>query len=51
MVPFTIAILRYAVVVDGGTAGEPEEIAFGDRILQILALAWIVCVGVAVYAV
>ena len=51
MVPFTIAILRYAVVVDGGTAGEPEEIAFGDRILQILALAWIVCVGVAVYVV
>lgn len=51
MVPFTIAILRYAVVVDGGTAGEPEEIAFGDRILQILALAWIICVGVAVYAV
>ncbi|MEP9395436.1 MULTISPECIES: decaprenyl-phosphate phosphoribosyltransferase [Gordonia] len=51
MVPFTIAILRYAVDVDGGEAGEPEEIALGDRVLQVLAVAWIVCVGVAVYAV
>ncbi|GED96325.1 decaprenyl-phosphate phosphoribosyltransferase [Gordonia crocea] len=50
MVPFTIAILRYAVDVDGGEAGEPEEIALGDRVLQILAVAWILCVGVAVYA-
>ena len=49
MVPFTIAILRYAVDVDGGEAGEPEEIALGDRVLQLLAIAWIGVVGVAVY--
>ncbi|MCH9699899.1 MAG: decaprenyl-phosphate phosphoribosyltransferase, partial [Actinomycetia bacterium] len=41
MVPFTVAILRYAVDVDGGMAGEPEEIALKDRVLQLLALAWI----------
>lgn len=41
MIPFTIAILRYAVDVDGGLAGEPEEIALRDRVLQLLALAWI----------
>ncbi|RVW02156.1 decaprenyl-phosphate phosphoribosyltransferase [Rhodococcus xishaensis] len=51
MVPFTIAILRYAVDVDGGEAGEPEEIALGDRVLQFLAIAWIGVVGVAVYLV
>ncbi|GAA2061103.1 decaprenyl-phosphate phosphoribosyltransferase [Williamsia deligens] len=51
MVPFTVAILRYAVDVDGGQAGEPEEIALGDRVLQCLAVAWLVCVGVAVYLV
>ncbi|MFW0797588.1 decaprenyl-phosphate phosphoribosyltransferase [Gordonia sp. CPCC 205515] len=51
MVPFTIAILRYAVDIDGGQAGEPEEIALGDRVLQLLAVAWVVCVAVAVYAV
>ncbi len=50
IVPVTVAILRYAVDVDGGAAGEPEEIVFGDRVLQFLAVAWIVCVGVAVYA-
>ncbi|MCU1642728.1 MAG: decaprenyl-phosphate phosphoribosyltransferase [Nocardia sp.] len=49
MVPLTIAVLRYAVDVDGGEAGEPEEIALGDRILQFLAIAWIGAVGVAVY--
>lgn len=49
MVPFTMAILRYAVDVDGGEAGEPEEIALGDRVLQFLAVAWVVLVAVAVY--
>jgi decaprenyl-phosphate phosphoribosyltransferase len=48
MVPFTIAILRYAVDVDGGLAGEPEDIALRDRVLQLLAVAWIGTVGVAV---
>lgn len=50
VVPFTIAILRYAVDVDGANAGEPEEIALGDRVLQALAIAWLVLVGIAVYA-
>lgn len=49
MVPFTIGILRYAVDVDGGLAGEPEEIALRDRVLQLLALAWIGTVGAAVF--
>ncbi len=49
MIPFTVAILRYAVDVDGGQAGEPEEIALGDRVLQLLALAWIGIVCAALY--
>jgi decaprenyl-phosphate phosphoribosyltransferase len=48
MIPFTIAVLRYAVDVDGGMAGEPEDIALRDRVLQLLALAWIGIVGAAV---
>src|SRR6202021_2025650 len=48
MVPFTIAILRYAVDVDGGLAGEPEDIALHDRVLQVLFLAWIGTIGAAV---
>jgi len=48
IIPFTIAIMRYAVDIDGGLAGEPEEIALGDRILQMLALIWIGTVIAAV---
>jgi decaprenyl-phosphate phosphoribosyltransferase len=48
MVPFTIAILRYAVDVDGGLAGEPEDIALRDRVLQLLFVAWSATVGAAV---
>jgi decaprenyl-phosphate phosphoribosyltransferase len=49
MIPFTIAILRYAVDVDSGLAGEPEEIALKDRVLQLLAVAWIGTIGAAVF--
>ena len=48
MVPFTIAILRYAVDVDGGLAGEPEDIVLRDRVFQLLALTWVVTIGAAV---
>jgi decaprenyl-phosphate phosphoribosyltransferase len=49
MIPFTIAILRYAVDVDGGMAGEPEEIALKDRVLQLLAVAWIGTISAAIF--
>ena len=51
MVPFTIAILRYAADVDRGEGGAPDEIALEDRTLQLLALAWLFCVAMAVYIV
>jgi decaprenyl-phosphate phosphoribosyltransferase len=49
IVPFVIAVLRYAVDVDRGNGGEPEEIALGDRVLQVLALVWVGTLAVAVY--
>ena len=49
MVPFVVAVLRYAVDVDEGNAGEPEEIALGDRVLQVLAALWAVSLLLAVY--
>jgi decaprenyl-phosphate phosphoribosyltransferase len=49
MVPFVVAVLRYAVDVDGGNGGEPEEIALADRVLQVLALLWVCTLVVAVY--
>jgi decaprenyl-phosphate phosphoribosyltransferase len=49
MIPFVVAVLRYAVDVDGGNAGEPEEIALRDRVLQILGAAWVACLAISVY--
>ena len=51
MVPFVIAILRYAAEVDGGRGGAPDEIALEDRVLQLLAVAWLFCIAMAVYIV
>jgi len=37
------------VDVDSGNGGEPEEIALTDRVLQVLALAWVGTLTFAVY--
>jgi decaprenyl-phosphate phosphoribosyltransferase len=49
IVPFVIALLRYAVDVDGGKAGEPEEMVLHDRVLQILGFAWVLTMVFAFY--
>lgn len=49
MVPFTVAILRYAADIDRGDGGAPDELALSDRTLQALALLWVVCIVLAVY--
>jgi decaprenyl-phosphate phosphoribosyltransferase len=49
IIPITVAILRYAVDVDGGMAGEPEEIVLKDRVVQLLGLAWIGTIGAAIF--
>ncbi|MEU6641327.1 decaprenyl-phosphate phosphoribosyltransferase [Saccharomonospora sp. NPDC046836] len=49
MVPFVIAVLRYAVDVDGGNAGEPEEIALRDRVLQVLGASWVITLVCSYY--
>lgn len=49
MVPFTVAILRYALDVDRGDGGAPDELALSDRVLQALAVGWVACMVIAVY--
>jgi decaprenyl-phosphate phosphoribosyltransferase len=49
LVPFVVAILRYAVDVDGGNGGEPEEIALGDRVLQVLGASLVFTLVAAIY--
>ncbi|MGB4916696.1 MAG: decaprenyl-phosphate phosphoribosyltransferase [Propionicimonas sp.] len=49
--PFTLAVLRYAMRVDQGQAGEPEDVVVSDRILQVLAVLWVIPVAIAVFGV
>ena len=49
MIPFILAVLRYGVDVDAGTAGEPEEIALKDGMLQGIAAVWLLVVVLALY--
>ncbi|MEU6574993.1 decaprenyl-phosphate phosphoribosyltransferase [Streptomyces sp. NPDC046805] len=48
MVPFILAILRYAVFADRGIAGEPEDVVLRDRALALIGLAWLAMYGLAV---
>jgi len=50
IVPFVLAILRYALLLDTGAGGAPEEIVLQDRALQVLGLLWLGAFAVGVYA-
>lgn len=49
ILPFVLAILRYALRLDQGGGGAPEDIVFGDRTLQVLGLVWVATFAFAVY--
>ena len=40
--PFVIGVLRYALTIDRGAAGAPEDIVLSDRGLQVIGLVWFV---------
>lgn len=50
IVPFVLAILRYALLLDTGSGGAPEEIVLHDQALQVLGLLWVLIFAVGVYA-
>ena len=50
IIPFVMAILRYALLLDAGRGGAPEEIVIGDRTLQVLGLVWVALFAAGVYA-
>ncbi|MBK0865439.1 decaprenyl-phosphate phosphoribosyltransferase [Saccharopolyspora sp. HNM0986] len=49
IIPMVIAILRYAVDVDKGVAGEPEEVALKDKVLLVLGACLAGCLFLAYY--
>ena len=49
ILPFVVALLRYAEKVDAGDAGEPEEAVLHDRVLLLLLAIWAACFLGSVY--
>ncbi|MDA8399730.1 MAG: decaprenyl-phosphate phosphoribosyltransferase [Actinomycetota bacterium] len=50
IVPFVIAILYYALLLDSGKGNSPEEIVIHDRRLQIFGLVWLALFAAGIYA-
>jgi decaprenyl-phosphate phosphoribosyltransferase len=50
IIPFVMAILRYALLLDAGRGGAPEEVVLGDRTLQVLGVVWVGLFAAGVYA-
>lgn len=49
IVPFVLAVLRYAFVVDTGRGGQPEDVVLSDRALQVSGLVWVALFALGVY--
>lgn len=47
LIPFVLALLRYAADIDRGEAGSPEDVVLRDRGLLLIVLVWLVVFGIA----
>ncbi len=46
---FVAAILRYALLVDQGHGGAPEDVLMSDRFLQVIGAIWAVVLVIGIY--
>ena len=49
IVPFVLAILRYALLLEGGAGGAPEDVVLGDRTIVALGVVWAALFAAGVY--
>lgn len=49
IVPFALAIFRYALLIDAGEGGAPEDVVLRDRTLLLLGVLWAVVFTIGVY--
>jgi decaprenyl-phosphate phosphoribosyltransferase len=49
IVPWTFVFLRYAMFVDAGKAGEPEDVVLGDKMIMALGAVWLACFAFGVF--
>lgn len=49
IIPFLIAVLRYALLVDQGKGAAPEDVILHDREMQIMGLLWVLTLALGIY--
>ena len=49
LVPFTLGLLVYALVIDSGKGGEPETAILRNPTLLALGVLWVISLGVTLY--
>jgi decaprenyl-phosphate phosphoribosyltransferase len=48
IIPFVLGVLRYALLLDRGEGGAPEDVLFSDRVLLFIGVVWVICFSIAV---
>ena len=49
VIPFALAIMRYALLLDAGDGGAPEDVVLRDRTLQVFGLILIALFAIGLY--
>ena len=49
ILPFVLGVLRYALLLDAGEGGAPEELVLRDHTLLAIGAAWAVVFGLGIY--
>jgi decaprenyl-phosphate phosphoribosyltransferase len=49
IIPFVLGILRYALLLEQGRGGAPEELVLSDRVLLVMGACWAILFAIAVH--
>jgi decaprenyl-phosphate phosphoribosyltransferase len=49
IIPLTIGLLQYALEVDRGDAGEPEDVVLNHRALQLVGMLWLATLALGIF--
>jgi decaprenyl-phosphate phosphoribosyltransferase len=49
IVPFVLGILRYALLLEHGQGGAPEDVVLSDRVLLVLGAVYVLLFGIAIH--
>jgi decaprenyl-phosphate phosphoribosyltransferase len=49
IIPFVLGILRYALLLEQGRGGAPEDLVLGDRVLLLMGVSWAILFAIAVH--